>query len=83
MPPTLNIMKTNGEGIEYFSGIHFTYINALTITLKQICKIIKIETSKGLKVIFHLKYGWDGSCSHKIFNQINNVQSENIIIAIF
>ena len=82
-PPTIDIMKSTEEGIEYFSGIHFTYIDALTITLKQLCKILNIDTSKDLKLIVHLKYGWDGSGGHKIFNQANNVQSENIIMAMF
>jgi hypothetical protein len=34
--PTINIMKTNEEDIEYFGGKHFTYTDAVTITIKQI-----------------------------------------------
>ena len=47
------------------------------------CNILKIDTSQKLKFIVHLKYGWDGSEGHKIFNQFNNVNYENMIMAMF
>ena len=34
--PTINIMKTNEEDIEYFGGRHFSYTDAVTITIKQL-----------------------------------------------
>ena len=82
-PPTIDIMKTNEEDIEYFGGIHYTYTDAVTITIKQLSKIAGIDTSISKKYEVSLKYGWDGSGGHKIFNQSNNFKSENIIMAMF
>ena len=43
--------------------------------------LINVDSSTEIKL--KIKFGFDGSGSHSIFNQINNVQSNNIILTMF
>ena len=64
---------------DVFIGIHYSFIESIKLTANQIIKAEKIQTTPKLTLI--IKYGWDGSSGHKVFNQLDNIDSDNIIQA--
>ena len=68
---------------EPFSGVFCSLTDAIKITVEQILKldIPTIETGKELK--FFIKYGYDGSGGHKVFNQSGNMDTNSIIMVMF
>lgn len=74
--PALIDIKTLDD---VFIGIHYSFIESIKLTANQIIKAEKIQTTPKLTLI--IKYGWDGSSGHKVFNQLDNIDSDNIIQA--
>ena len=66
---------------DVFIGIHYSFIESIKLTANQIIKAEKIQTTPKLTLI--IEYGWDGSSGHKVFNQLDNIDSDNIIQAAF
>ena len=64
------------------TGVRLDYISALKMTIKRVLDVhIKTPVSTDLKV--HIKDGVDGSGSHAIYQQQNNVQTNNMIMYMF
>ena len=68
-----------------FVGVYFPFKGAMEITTNRILsnKNIFREVTNGDTLKLHIKYGFDGSGSHAIYNQVNNAQTHNIILTMF
>lgn len=75
----------NGDGLpkQIFCGVYYSFLTSVEITLKQIFKAIDLDTSQNINLIAEMKYGWDGSGGHKIYHQLNQRETENLILAMF
>ena len=65
----------------HLTGVRFSYISALTITIREILECSSIVPSSNLTV--HIKDGVDGSGGHAIYHQVNNIDTRNIIMFMF
>ena len=66
-------------------GVYIPFYNAIKVTAKQIFENLSTNNVviKTNSLHMNIKYGFDGSGSHAIFNQINNVETNNIILNMF
>lgn len=67
-----------------FIGVYCTLSDAIEVTFKQIVHLENFEfkgNCSGLQM--EIKFGFDGSGGHKMFHQLNNVNTNNIIMALF
>ena len=65
-----------------FVGVYFPLFKAVEITAKRIFQDIdesKLSSNNNMKI----KFGFDGSGSHAIYHQVNNVESNNMILSVF
>ena len=74
MPPILHDTQ--------LPGVRFEYLSAIKMTIKRVLDSnVKIPISKDLTVL--IKDGVDGSGSHAIYHQLNNVQTHNMLMYMF
>lgn len=68
-----------------YQGIYFPFLKALEITTVRLfetgLEVQQIGGGADLKM--KLKYGFDGSGSHAIYNQKNNADTNNMILTVF
>ena len=65
-----------------YQGVYFPFLKALQITTARLLESgLKDKSRSDLKM--ELKYGFDGSGSHAIYNQKDNVDSNNMILTVF
>ena len=64
-------------------GVYFSVLDAIKITTDRILEkyISQIQITPVLTL--KIKFGFDGSGSHSVFNQVNNIQSNNIVLTMF
>ena len=66
------------------NGVYFPLLSAVTITFQRLLTHVTIESGALPKLFkMKIKFGFDGSGNHSIYNQINNVQTNNIIMTMF
>ena len=66
------------------NGVYFPLLEAVKITVERVLTTISIEPEKiSSDLKLKIKFGFDGSGSHSIYNQINNMQTNNIIMTMF
>ena len=66
------------------NGVFFPLWTAVRITFERLLTHVSIESDalpKHLKM--KIKFGFDGSGNHSIYNQVNNIQTNNIIMTMF
>lgn len=70
---------------EDFVGVYFPFKESMKMTTQRIlCKqTIFKDLTNGDKIKLQIKFGFDGSGSHAIYNQVNNEQTHNIIVTMF
>ena len=68
-PKPKDIFTANSEGNENFCGVYYSYPDAIEKTIRQIIKVKEIDTLTERNLKLDLKYGFDGSGSHKMFHQ--------------
>ena len=74
--PTIKILP------EPHNGVYFTLTDAVAMTAQRILQLNNVDIPNGdLKM--EIKFGFDGSGSHAIYNQINNADTNNIIMTMF
>ena len=77
-------LRTQDEN-EQFLAPQYTHLEAMKITMQQIIKFksdkININTHKNLTL--EVKFGYDRSSGHKMYNQANNLPTEGMILTIF
>ena len=72
-PPVLNLPSPH-------VGVYYQFLPAVKITIQQ---ILKTKPTSFSSITMHMKFGFDGSGSHAIYNQSNNEETNNIIITMF
>ena len=63
-------------------GVYFSFSDAMKMTTQRLISNQAMNLSDG-EFILNIKFGFDCSGSHAIYNQLNNIQTNNIIIAMF
>ena len=64
----------------HFTGVYFNLIEALQCTISRVLETAPEFESTDLDLI--CKFGIDGSGGHSIFNQVNNDQTNNLILTV-
>ena len=67
---------------EPYTGVAFSFKDAMEITAKRILSLPDVQ-NKSPNLKLNIKFGFDGSGSHSIYNQSNNQQTHNIILTMF
>ena len=66
------------------TGVYFPLLPAVKITVKQIIESLPIKDATVTSELkLKIKFGFDGSGSHAVYNQSNNAQTNNIILTMF
>ena len=65
-----------------FTGVYFQMCDAIKITVNRILQLPDVELH-GNSLHIQIKFGFDGSGSHSIYNQVNNVDTNNITMTMF
>lgn len=72
--------------IKYLSspnhGVYFPFLQSLEMTMVRILNGTSLEIHQLNQHKLKLKYGFDGSGSHGIYRQKNNVQTNNMILTV-
>nr|XP_047129754.1 uncharacterized protein LOC124809726 [Hydra vulgaris] len=67
-----------------FVGVYASFIESIKITIERILRLEGISvSSRKNSLTLEVKFGYDGSGEHKIYNQLHNVNTSNIIMAMF
>ena len=66
-----------------FTGVYFPLLDSIKITTSRILETLTNLDLQSKNLNIKIKYGFDGSGGHSIFHQLNNVNTNNIIIAMF
>ena len=66
-----------------FIGVYFPLFQAVEITALRIFEDLVLDNNPAGVIDMKIKFGFDGSGSHSIFNQQNNVLNNNIILTMF
>ena len=66
-----------------FVGVMFNLTDAAHMTVKRILQIESVTFPTSEDFVLNIKYGFDGSGSHAIFNLLGNCETNNIIMALF
>ena len=64
----------------YFTGVYFRLVDALTNTVSRIIETIPEFEAEDLNL--NCKFGFDGSGGHSIYNQVNNDETNNLILTV-
>ena len=65
-------------------GVYFPFYTAVQTTMIRVFGDKDIELGGGAsEMSLRIKYGFDGSGSHSIYNQKNNVNTNNMILTVF
>lgn len=64
-----------------YIGVHAKFTDAIKMTVERILLELDIQASESLEL--DIKWGFDGSGGHAIYNQINNANTHNIVMAMF
>ena len=65
----------------FWHGVYFNYIEALKSTIKRVLQTI-VDPINEDHLALKCKFGFDGSGGHSIFNQVNNDETNNLILTI-
>ena len=65
------------------TGVYFPFYTAVRTTMVRIFGDKDIEFSRASEMSLRIKYGFDGSGSHSMYNQKNNVDTHNMILTVF
>ena len=66
------------------TGVYFHLISAIKTTAAQIIpNLLEANIADTAELKLKIKFGFDGSGSHAIYNQVNNVQTNNIVMTMF
>ena len=65
------------------NGVFFPLIPAVKITMQRIIQNLPENVELSSEVQLTIKFGFDGSGSHSIYNQVNNAQTNNMILTMF
>ena len=66
-----------------YQGVYFPFLKALELTTVQLFEAeLEVETL-GANLKLKMKYGFDGSGSHAIYNQKDNADTNNMILTVF
>ena len=66
---------------EPYAGVRYQLLPALKLTLERQLQVLDVSNILDSTFDFVFKVGVDGSGDHKIFHQLKNVQTSNIIMA--
>ena len=69
--------------VQLHVGVYFPLYSAIKITAKQIFNCVTNVPSSDSEYILTIKFGFDGSGVHSIFHQAGNVETNNMILAMF
>ena len=64
----------------FWHGVYFNYVDALKSTIARVLQTIPPIKEEHLAL--KCKFGFDGSGGHSIFNQINNDETNNLILTV-
>ena len=64
------------------TGVYFDFAPAMKVTIQRILNNL-VDTDVSCELKLKIKFGFDWSGSHSIYNQVNNVQTNNIILTMF
>ena len=64
----------------FWHGVYFNYVDALKSTIARVLQTIPPIEEEHLAL--KCKFGFDGSGGHSIFNQINNDETNNLILTV-
>ena len=77
------ITPTVFHQIDPLIGVSYDYFEALKLTIQRALHLVQNLPPSGSSLIVRLKDGVDGSGSHPIYHQRNNVNSNNMILYMF
>ena len=60
-------------------GVHFNFLKSMQLTAGKIMEDIAVKQNP-TGVVMNIKYGFDGSGNHTIYQQLNNEKINNIIV---
>ena len=91
LPPWKNLRKKQNELTpdvkdlpSPHTGVYFDLVPAVKITVERILgNLVQDDVNISSELKVKIKYGFDGSGSHSIYNQLNNVHTNNIILTMF
>ena len=66
-----------------YDGLYFSMTDAIRVTVERILSQQKQALQDNDELHLQIKFGFDGSGSHAIYNQINNADTNNIIMTMF
>lgn len=81
--PKIQDLVIRENETEVFSGVYFDYSESMKITSSQIFKVIDLNLENFEHLTLDIKFGFDGSGGHKIFHQVGNMDTENLIMSMF
>ena len=64
----------------HFTGVYYNLIEALQCTISRVLETAPEFESTDLNLMY--KFGFDGSGGHSIFNQVNNDETNNLILTV-
>ena len=67
---------------EPFVGIHYLLCDAMKLSVQRLLPLLDQEKLTE-NLVLNIKFGFDGSGGHSIFNQLDNEQTKNIIMSMF
>ncbi|XP_065647675.1 uncharacterized protein LOC136077082 [Hydra vulgaris] len=69
---------------EPYIGVYSNFTESVKITVAQILMLENVhKTNELTNLVLEIKFGYDGSGGHKMYNQLHNVNTNNIIMAMF
>ena len=77
MTPTSQLLE------KPLTGVYFPLLSSIQITVSRILMTVTDLDLHSQNLNVKIKYGFDGSGGHSIYHQLNNVSTNNLIIAMF
>ena len=76
------ITPTSNPLPEPYAGVYYSLKESVRVTIKRLLPLT-LQHTLSQNLVLNIKFGFDGSGSHSIYNQPDNEQTNNIIMTMF